>query len=204
MSNQPISGRRREILEYLGKATRERGYPPTMREIGRALGLKSPSTVLHHLRILEQEGYIEREPARNRALRLTRGHANLEYPTRFVPLVGRVAAGVPILAAENVEGYLPLPEDFFGGQELFTLRVQGDSMVGAGILDGDLVIVNQQQTAEDGEIVVALLGEEATVKRLYRRGDHVELRPENPQMEPIRATQVEVLGKVVGVVRSLA
>lgn len=198
-----LSDRRREIYEYMVNTIRERGYPPTMREIARALGLKSPSTVLHHLRILEAQGYIEREPARNRALRLTGEQPSEAQRVRFVPLVGRVAAGVPILAAENLEGYLPLPEGLFPGQELFMLQVQGDSMIDAGILEGDYVIVSQQETADDGDIIVALLDEEATVKRLYRRAGYVELRPEHPEMEPIRATEVQVLGLVVGVVRAV-
>jgi len=203
MPTGQLTDRRREIYEFVVNMVRERGYPPTMREIARALGLKSPSTVLHHLRILEEQGYIEREPARNRALRPTRGQASETQQARFVPLVGRVAAGVPILAAENLEGYLPLPEGLFPGQELFMLQVQGDSMIGAGILEGDYVIVNQQETADDGDIVVALLDDEATVKRLYRRAGYVELRPEHPEMEPTRVTDVQVLGQVVGVVRAV-
>jgi len=160
-----------------------------MREIATALNYKSPSTVLHHLRKLEQMGYIERDADRNRALRPAEEHLPATQRTRQVPLVGRVAAGTPITAAENLEGYLALPHELFSGPELFMLKVQGDSMVNAGILDGDLVIVNQQETAEDGEIVVALLWDEATVKRFYRRDGFVELRPENPNMEPIRTTE---------------
>ena len=203
MASTELKGRRREMYDFILKSMREEGYPPTMREIADALGYKSPSTVLHHLRKLEAMGYIERAPDRNRALRPAEEHRPPEQRTRLVPLVGRVAAGVPLLAAENLEGYLALPEDLFTGPELFMLRVQGDSMIDAGIFDHDYVIVNQQETADDGEIVVALLDDEATVKRLFRRPDFVELRPENPTMEPIRATDVSVLGKVVGVVRSI-
>jgi repressor LexA len=203
MATGELSGRRRLIFDYVVSATKERGYPPTMREIADALNYKSPSTVLHHLRKLEQMGYIEREPDRNRALRPTEAHLPPAERMRHIPLVGRVAAGAPITATENLEGYLTLPAELFNGPELFMLRIQGDSMINAGILDGDLVIVNQQDTAEDGDIVVARLWDEATVKRFFRREDHVELRPENPSMEPIRTTEVAILGKVVGVVRTI-
>jgi repressor LexA len=203
MATGELTGRRREIFDYLVRATHEQGYPPTMREIAAALNYKSPSTVLHHLRKLENMGYIERAPDRNRALRPTEEHLPAAQRTRLVPLVGRVAAGTPLLATENLEGYLALPQDLFTGPQLFMLKVQGDSMIDAGIFDGDYVIVNQQGTADDGEIVVALLGDEATVKRLFRREGFVELRPENPTMDPIRATELAVLGKVVGVVRTI-
>lgn len=204
MPTGKLTGRRREIYEFLVSTSRERGFPPTMREIAKALGLASPSTVLHHLRVLEEQGYIEREPAHNRALRPASWHSGATQGARFVPLVGRVAAGAPILAAENLEGYLPLPHGLFSGHELFMLQVQGDSMINAGILEGDYVIVSQQPIAEDGEIVVAMLEDEATVKRLYRRDGHIELRAENPRMDPILAQDVQVLGKVVGVVRSVS
>jgi repressor LexA len=204
MPTGKLTGRRREIYEFLVNTSRDRGFPPTMREIAKALGLASPSTVLHHLRILEEQGYIEREPAHNRALRPSSWRGGATQGARFIPLVGRVAAGAPILASQNLEGYLPLPHDLFSGHELFMLQVQGDSMINAGILDGDYVIVSQQPVAEDGEIVVALLEDEATVKRLFRRDGHVELRAENPTMDPILAHEVQVLGKVVGVVRSVS
>jgi repressor LexA len=175
-----------------------------MREIASALGLASPSTVLHHLRVLEEQGYIEREPSRNRALRASSWRSGETQGARLVPLVGRVAAGLPILAAENLEGYMPLPQDLFSGRELFMLQVQGDSMIGAGILEGDYVIVSQQSAADDGDIVVAMIEDEATVKRIFRRVDHIELRAENPRYEPILSPDVQVLGKVVGVVRALS
>jgi len=202
MGKRDLQGRRKQILDFVISATQQRGYPPTMREIARALGLASPSTVLYHLRVLEEEGYIQRDPARNRALRPTGAALQAGPLPTYVPLVGRVAAGQPILATENLEGFLPLPAEMFPGEGLFMLRVQGDSMTGAGILEGDYVIVRQQDTAEDGEIVVALLGDEATVKRLYRHPDHVELRPEHPRMASIRTSEVQVLGRVVGMVRS--
>ncbi|HEY3398502.1 MAG TPA: transcriptional repressor LexA [Armatimonadota bacterium] len=204
MTEAQLTGRRREIYDYVVKAIKDRGYPPTMREIAAALGFKSPSTVLHHLRILEEQGFIEREAERNRAMRPTASQDSAAGAGRLVPLVGRVAAGAPILAAENLDGYLVLPPELFSGPQLFMLQVQGDSMIEAGILDGDYVIVNQQETANDGDIVVALLEDEATVKRLWRRADYIELQPENPTMEPIRATNVQVLGKVVGVVRAIS
>ncbi len=203
MRSPEMSRRQREILDYVVRATHERGYPPSLREIAAALNYKSPSTVLYHLRKMERLGAIEREPERNRALRPAGGPRGMGARGRLVPLVGRVAAGVPVLAAENLDGYLMLPHELFAGPQLFMLQVQGDSMIGAGIFDGDYAIVNQQETAEDGEIVVALLEDEATVKRLYRREGYIELRPENPAMEPIRATNVQVLGKVVGVVRTI-
>ena len=203
MASTELKGRRQQIFDFILKATSEEGYPPTMREIADALGYKSPSTVLHHLRKLETMGYIERAADRNRALRPTAEHMPPAQKTRLVPLVGRVAAGTPLLATENLEGYLALPQDLFSGPQLFMLRVQGDSMIDAGIFDGDYVIVNQQGTANDSDIVVALLGDEATVKRMFRREDYIELRPENVTMEPIRATDMAVLGKVVGVVRSI-
>lgn len=203
MRSRELSRRQREMLEYIVRTTQEQGYPPSLREIAAALNYRSPSTVLYHLRKMERLGAIERAPERNRALRPLGGPQGAGAGGRLVPLVGRVAAGLPVLAAENLDGYLMLPQELFPGTQLFMLRVQGDSMIGAGILDGDYAIVSQQETAEDGEIVVALLGDEATVKRLYRREGYIELRPENPAMEPIRATEVQVLGKVVGIVRAI-
>jgi repressor LexA len=203
MATGELTGRRRQIFDFVVSATKERGYPPTMREIATELGYKSPSTVLHHLRKLEQMGYIEREHERNRALRPAQEHLPAAERMRQIPLVGRVAAGAPITATENLEGYLTLPAELFNGPELFMLKIQGDSMINAGILDGDLVIVNQQETANDGDIVVARLWDEATVKRFFRMDGYVELRPENPSMEPIRTQEVAILGRVVGVVRTI-
>jgi len=195
-----------QILNFLADTLRKRGYPPSVREIGAAVGLRSSSTVHAHLDRLERLGYIKRDPMRSRAIEIV-DKALDARPTKEllnVPLVGRVTAGSPALATENVEDYFPIPLEFVGPGEFFMLRVRGDSMIGAGILDGDHVIVRRQDTAEDGEIVVALVGdEEATVKRLYREKDHVRLQPENPHMEPIISTDVRILGKVVGLVRRI-
>jgi len=197
-----LSERRRAILEFIEQAIRERGYPPTVREIGSAVGLRSTSTVHFHLRALQEQGLLEREPLLTRALRPVKTGPELKQrPVRYVPVVGRVAAGQPVLAEENVDELLPLPEDFLPGTQTFLLRVHGDSMIGDGILDGDLVVVQRQDSAESGEIVVALLGDEATVKRLIRHQDQFELRSSNDNFPPIFVREVRVLGKVVGLLR---
>ena len=199
-----LTGRQAKILDYLVGTLRERGYPPSVREIGAAVGLSSSSTVHAHLAQLEAKGFIKRDPARSRAIELV-DKALYAQPSKEmlnVPLVGRVTAGTPILASENIEDYFPIPTEFVGMGEFFMLKVRGDSMIQAGILDGDHVIVRKQAAAENGDIVVALVnGDEATVKRLYREKDHVRLQPENPHMDPIIAVDVWVLGKVVGLVR---
>ncbi len=197
MAKDEITPRRQQILDYLIETTRERGYPPSMREIAKAVGLKSASTVLFHLRVLEKAGLVERTPSLNRAIRSVSGGSELRAEANYVPIVGTVAAGQPLLAVENIENRVPVPD-------LFMLRVSGDSMIEAGILNGDMVVVNQQSTAEAGEIVVALLGDEATVKYFYPRQDAIELRPANSAMEPIVSAQVEIIGKVVGVIRTVA
>ena len=201
MTSTELSPRRREILDYLIASTDARGYPPSMREIAAAVGLKSPSTVLFHLRVLEEAGYIQRVPHLNRALSLVVSGAASRPQPEFIPLVGRVAAGEPIFAVENIADTLPFPTKMFSGDKLFMLEVSGDSMIDDGIRDGDLVVVNHQPTAESGDTVVALLGDEATVKHFYPRGDTVELRPANPNMAPTIVDDVEIIGKVVGVVR---
>ena len=199
-----LTGRQAKILDYLIDTLRERGYPPSVREIGAAVGLSSSSTVHAHLAQLEAKGFIKRDPARSRAIELV-DKALYAQPSKEmlnVPLVGRVTAGTPILASENIEDYFPIPTEFVGMGEFFMLKVRGDSMIQAGILEGDHVIVRKQDAAENGDIVVALVnGDEATVKRLYREKDHVRLQPENPHMDPIVAVDVRVLGKVVGLVR---
>lgn len=199
-----LTGRQAKILDYLVGTLRERGYPPSVREIGAAVGLSSSSTVHAHLAQLEAKGFIKRDPARSRAIELV-DKALYAQPSKEmlnVPLVGRVTAGTPILASENIEDYFPIPTEFVGMGEFFMLKVRGDSMIQAGILDGDHVIVRKQDAAENGDIVVALVnGDEATVKRLYKEKDHVRLQPENPHMDPIIAVDVRVLGKVVGLVR---
>jgi len=199
-----LSPRRRAILEFIERTIQERGYPPTVREIGAAVGLSSTSTVHFHLKALEDQGALEREPLLTRAMRPVKSAAELKQrATRYVPLVGRVAAGVPVLAEENVDEVLPLPDDFLPGGQAFLLRVQGDSMKGDGILDGDLVVVQRQDDASTGDIVVALVGDEATVKRLVRHPEAIELRPSNDDFEPIFVREVRILGRVVGLLRRL-
>jgi repressor LexA len=206
-----LTGRQREIWSFLVDYVDRHGYPPTVREIGGAVGLASPSTVHAHLANLERAGLLRRDPTKPRALELIgreRREAEAAAPTADavrLPLVGEIAAGSPLLAAENVEEYLPLPKSTKGD---FLLRVKGDSMIEAGILDGDLVIVQRAQDARNGEIVVALAGDdesadEATVKTFYREKGRVRLQPENAALEPIYANHVQVLGRVVGVFREL-
>ena len=197
-----LTPRRQAILDFIRRTIEEQGYPPTVREICRAVGLRSTSTVHFHLRALEEAGYLEREPLLTRAMRpVAGGPAAKEQRARYVPVVGRVAAGRPVLAEENIDEVIPLPEEMLPGGEAFLLRVKGDSMVGDGIMDGDLVIVQRQDTAENGDIVVALIEDEATVKRFFRHADAVELRPSNPEYEPLLVTDVRILGKVVGLLR---
>lgn len=200
MAREVLNERRQEIMDYIVQATAERGYPPTVREIGAEVGLKSSSSVHFHLRVLEKAGHIERDGALTRALRPC--HSSRARGTRYVPLIGKVAAGAPILATENIEETLPLPEGLFPAGDVFMLRVSGDSMIKAGIMDGDLVIVQSQATARNGEIVVALLDDEATVKRFFQHDHAVELRPENDLLEPIITSEVRLLGKVCGIVRT--
>ncbi len=201
MARKTLTARRQAILDYIVRHTQEHGYPPTVREIGKEVGLNSSSSVHFHLRALEKGGMLERVASLTRAIRPT-GPQPKAQPSRTVPLVGKVAAGEPILAVENIEDALPLPETLCPAGDAFALRVQGDSMINAGILDGDLVIVQQQQTAENGEIVVAMLDGEATVKRFFRHGDAIELRPENDRLKPIVSKEASILGRVCGVLRS--
>jgi repressor LexA len=200
--NRDLSPRRREILEYIRQTIADRGYPPTVREIGKGVGLKSTSTVHFHLKALEDGQFLEREKLLTRAMRPgpAAGEAK-QRPARFVPLVGRVAAGLPILAEQNIDEIVPLPEEFLPGGEAFLLRVRGDSMIGDGINDGDLVVVHRQEAADTGDIVVAMVEDEATVKRFVLHPDRVELRPANDKYQPIFAQDVHVLGKVVGLLR---
>jgi len=198
-----LSERQRQILEYIRKCVEEKGYPPSVREIGQAVGLSSSSTVHGHLNRLEQKGYIRRDPTKPRAIELL-SPQHRRVPYQQVPVVGRVTAGEPILAVENVETYVPVSKEIFGDDELFVLKVRGESMIEAGILDGDWVIVRRQATAENGDIVVARLDDEATVKRFYREQGKIRLQPENPTMEPIITDRVEILGLVVGLFRKLA
>lgn len=203
-----LSDRQREVLELIKVTVANRGYPPSVREIGERLGLRSPSTVHSHLSALVRGGFINRDPSKPRAIEVVdvgdTGSITSE-PTRDVPLVGRIAAGSPILAEESIESVLPLPESLIGNGPVFMLEVRGDSMIDAGILDGDFVVVQSQKEARDGEIIAFLIdGEEATVKRLERRDGAVVLHSENPAYEPMVFTSgVEILGRVVTVLRSL-
>ncbi|WP_338835954.1 transcriptional repressor LexA [Neomoorella thermoacetica] len=192
------------VLNYIRQFINTHGYPPTVRDICRATGLRSSSTVYGHLSRLEQKGYIRRDPLRSRAIEIVEPGPTAAANVVSVPLVGKIAAGQPILAVENIEDTFPLPSKIAGSEDAFMLRVQGDSMIEAGILDGDYIIVRPQETAENGDIVVALLGEEATVKYFYRYEDHVELVPANSRMQPIKAREVTILGKVVGLLRRFA
>ncbi len=207
---EALTGKRQQILECIAASLRERGYPPSVREIGEAVGLTSSSTVHAHLAVLQRQGYLRRDPTKPRAIEVrydpSSKAAMAARPTRTVPLVGEVAAGAGVLASENVEELLPLPEDFTGTGSLFMLRVRGDSMIDAGILHGDYVVVRQQPVADNGDVVVAgLPGEEATVKTFSRRRGRVVLTPANPTMSPMDfdPAQVTIYGKVVTVLRRL-
>jgi repressor LexA len=208
--NRDLTGKRREILEFIARQIEERGYPPTVREIGEAVGLTSSSTVHTHLTTLQRQGYLRRDPTKPRAIEVcyhaTSGAEAERRPARHVPLLGDVAAGTDVLAQENVEELLPLPEDFCGDGPLFMVRVRGDSMIDVGILDGDLVTVRQQAEVRPGEIaVVGIPGEEATVKTWQRDGDKVVLVPANSTMAPMvfEPGEVAVYGRVVTVLRRL-
>lgn len=203
-----LTKRQQEIFDFIKQYSNKHGYPPTVRDIGKAVGLASSSTVHAHLANLERIGLLRRDPSKPRAIELldraVGGVKSLVTPSDGLPLVGSVAAGQPILAEENIEDHIPVPSEAGGGTGEFMLRVRGDSMINAGILDGDLVVVQRQETAADGEIVVALVGEEATVKRFFREADHVRLQPENDLLEPIRSREVQLVGKVVGLLRLMS
>jgi repressor LexA len=196
-----LTKRQKEIFDFIGKYARKYGYPPTVREIGKAVGLHSSSTVHAHLANLEKSGFLRRDPTKPRAIELLVDKAKKAIQPDGLPLVGQVAAGEPLLAEENIEEYLEIPDVIGGEDGDYILRIRGESMKGAGIIEGDFVVVQRTNDAKDGDIVVALIGEEATVKRYFREKDHVRLQPENEAMEPIRSTDVTVLGKVVGVFR---
>jgi repressor LexA len=206
-----ITTRQQEILDFILKTVADRGYPPSVREMGEAVGLSSPSTVHSHLSSLVKAGYLRRDPSKPRAIEVIDPGESVSSPglhraaVRDVPLVGRIAAGSPVLAEEDVEEIYPLPAEIVGRDPVFMLRVKGDSMIDAGILDGDFVVVRRQSDANDGDIVAALIeGEEATVKRLQRRDGKVALIAENPAYAPMMFTDgVEVLGRVVSVLRTL-
>jgi repressor LexA len=201
-----LTKRQQEIFDFIRRYSAKYGYPPTVRDIGKAVGLASSSTVHAHLANLEKIGLLRRDPSKPRAIELLdRAVESVRGIVRGegLPLVGSVAAGQPTLAEENIEDYVAVPEIAGGGDGEYLLRIRGDSMKDAGILEGDFVVVRSQDTAQDGDIVVALLGEEATVKRFFRESDHIRLQPENDALEPIRSKEVKVLGRVVGLLRTV-
>jgi repressor LexA len=199
-----LTKRQKEIFEFIRRYAGKYGYPPTVREIGKAVGLHSSSTVHAHLANLEKSGLLRRDPSKPRAIELLVDKAKKAIRQPGLPLVGQVAAGQPVLAEENIEEYLDVP-DLVGGEDGdYVLRVRGDSMKDAGIFEDDYVVVRPADDADNGEIVVALIGEEATVKRYFREADHIRLQPENEAMEPIRTTEAKLLGTVVGVFRKVS
>jgi len=202
-----LTGRQREVLEYLKQFFREKGFPPTLREIASHLGVKGPRGPQKTLNILERKGYLRRVPGGSRAIEILGSPLTLRSQAISVPIIGRVRAGEPILAIENVEGHITLDRSFVTSEDVFLLRVQGDSMIEAHIQDGDFVLVKPQSNAENGEIVVALIEDEATVKRIFKKRDLIRLEPANPAMEPIVVKKgekkVAVVGKVIGIFRKL-
>ena len=203
MAYGKISAKQQEILDYIKEEILKRGYPPAVREICEAVNLKSTSSVHSHLETLERNGYIRRDPTKPRAIEIVDDNFNLTRRELVnVPVVGRVAAGEPILAVENVENYFPIPAEFMPNSQTFMLNVKGESMINAGILDGDQILVQQQSTAENGDIVVALIDDSATVKTFYKEDGYYRLQPENDTMEPIIVKDdLKILGKVIGVFR---
>ena len=206
-----LTEKQKKVLAFIEQFAQENGYPPSVREIGTAVGLTSTATVHGYLERLEKKGYLDRAALKTRAMRVVNPEKETEVQTKTtedekymeVPIVGCVAAGMPILAQEQVEGYLPLSFDFAKNKELFVLRVKGESMINVGIYDGDLIIVSRQPDAKNGDTLVALIEEEATVKTFYREKDHIRLQPENDTMEPILVKEAAILGKVVGLFRNL-
>ena len=213
-----LTKRQQEIFDFIKRYSASHGYPPTVRDIGKAVGLTSSSTVHAHLANLEKLGLLRRDPSKPRALELLDRASSavtgavedavdnvrsLVRPGDRLPLVGTVAAGQPLLAEENIEEYLDVPSAAGGDQGEYVLKIRGESMKNAGILEGDYVVVHKQENASDGDIVVALVGEEATVKRFFKETDHIRLQPENETMEPILATDVQIMGRVVGLFRSV-
>jgi repressor LexA len=205
-----LTKRQQEIFDFIRRYSAKYGYPPTVRDIGKAVGLASSSTVHAHLANLEKIGLLRRDPSKPRAIELLDRAVDRAVESvrgivgaNGLPLLGSVAAGEPILAEENIEDYVPVPELAGGAAGEYLLRIRGDSMKDAGILEGDYVVVRPQDTARNGDVVVALLGEEATVKRFFREDGHVRLQPENDAMEPIRSKEVKLLGRVVGLLRSV-
>ena len=202
MAQGKITAKQQEILEYIKETIFKKGYPPSVREICEAVCLKSTSSVHSHLETLEKNGYIRRDPTKPRTIEIIDDCFNLtRREVVNVPLIGTVAAGQPILADENIENYFPIPVDLLPNEQTFMLRVKGSSMINAGILEDDYVIVEQTSSASNGDIIVALIDDSATVKRFYKEEDHIRLQPENDTMDPIMVTDLQILGKVIGVIR---
>lgn len=202
MSYGKISPKQREILEYLKSQIINRGYPPAVREICEAVKLKSTSSVHSHLETLEKNGYIRRDPSKPRAIEIIDDGFNLSRREVVnVPIVGTITAGQPILAVENLDGYFPIPTEYMPNEETFMLKVKGESMINAGIFDGDKIIVQRQSTANNGDIVVALIDDSVTVKTFYKEDGYYRLQPENDTMDPIIITELNILGKVIGLFR---
>jgi len=202
MGQGKISPKQKEILEYIKSQILERGFPPAVRDICEAVHLKSTSSVHSHLETLEKNGYIRRDPTKPRAIEILDDSFNfMRREMVNVPIIGRVAAGEPILAEQNIENYFPIPMEYMPNSQTFILKVKGESMINAGILDGDFVLVEQRATAHNGEMVVALIEDGATVKTFYKEDGYIRLQPENDTMDPIIVTDLQILGKVIGIFR---
>ena len=202
MAYGKITSKQKEILEFMKNEILSKGYPPAVREICEAVHLKSTSSVHSHLETLEKNGYIRRDPAKPRAIEIVDDNFNLTRREIVnVPIVGTVTAGQPILAVENIESYFPIPMDYMPNQETFMLKVKGESMINAGIFDGDIILVQKQSHAKNGDFVVALIEDSVTVKTFYKEKDYYRLQPENDYMDPIIVPEVEILGKVIGLFR---
>ena len=203
MAQDKMTAKQQEILEYIKETILKKGYPPAVREICEAVHLKSTSSVHSHLSALEEKGYIRRDPTKPRTIEILDDSFNFRRDMVNIPVLGTVAAGEPLLAEEHIEDYFPFPAEALPNAETFMLHVKGESMINAGILPGDQIIVEQRQTANNGEIVVALIDDSATVKRFYKENGHYRLQPENDAMEPIITDHVEILGKVIGLLRMM-
>ena len=204
MAYGKISSKQREILEYIKQEILNKGYPPAVREICEAVHLKSTSSVHSHLETLEKNGYIRRDPTKPRAIEIIDDNFNLtRREVVNVPIIGQVAAGQPLFAVENIENYFPIPTEFMPNAETFMLKVKGDSMINAGIFNGDKILVQKQSDAQNGDIVVALVDDSATVKTFYKEDGHFRLQPENDTMDPIIVNECSILGKVFGIMRFL-
>ncbi|GFO83933.1 MULTISPECIES: transcriptional repressor LexA [Anaerostipes] len=204
MPREQLTDKQQQILEFIKHRILEKGYPPAVREICQAVHLRSTSSVHSHLETLERKGYIRRDPTKPRAIEIIDDDFNLaRREIVHIPIVGTITAGEPILAVENIEDYFPMQPDFISSRDTFMLHVRGESMINAGIMDGDLVIVQQQPTADNGDIVVAMIDDSATVKRFYKEDGHYRLQPENDAMDPIIVPEVSVIGKVIGLYRSM-